>query len=120
MKHGFLTEAFYLEPYRTVTVLNEIIESEDNLVADKDMYSNGCFLFLEAFDNAKTREILSVLICDFDKYILFNNNIYPSDEDSEIGLCALQDIHTKFFGIKEEIMWDSEMERFEARCVIES
>ncbi|MFC4688631.1 hypothetical protein ACFO4P_16945 [Epilithonimonas pallida] len=120
MKHSFLTEEFYRFSYQAVAVLNKLIESKDNLVADRDMYSSGEFLFFEVYDNEKSREILSLLISDFDEYKKYNNENFASDESTEIGLCALQDIHLKYFTAEDEIMWDNENDCFELRCAIEN
>jgi hypothetical protein len=119
-KYFFLTEEFYNQSYLSIDVLNKLVESKDNLVADRDMYQSGKFLFMEVFDNENSREILKKIISDFDAYKLFNNEKYPSDKDTEIGLSALQDLHLSYHGYEDEIMWDNENECFEFRCAIES
>jgi hypothetical protein len=118
--YSFLTDEFFNHSYTTIDVLNKLIESEDNLVADRDMYQSGAFLFMEVFDNDKSRKILEIIISDFDAYKKFNNERYASDEDTQIGISALQDIHLSYHGHEDEIMWDHENECFEFRCAIES
>lgn len=118
MKEAFLTDGFYLNPILTLTALNELIKQ--NLVADKDMYSNGTFLFMEVVENDKSRQILSTVIYDLDKYKQFNNSNFSSDKTTQIGLCALQDLHTKHFGAGDEIIWDAESGLFELRGVLEN
>jgi len=114
----FLTDEFYSNTFATLTALNELVKQK--LVADKDMYSSGTFLFMEVYDNEKSRKILSTVISDFDKYKEFNNSNFASDETTGIGLSALQDLHCKHFGNSDEIMWDNEAEEFELRCVLEN
>lgn len=114
----FLTEKFYSNTFSTLTALNDLIKQ--NLVADKDMYSNGTFLFMKVYDNKKSRQILSTVISDFDKYKAFNNSNFSNDEYTVIGLSALQDLHHNYFGNEDEIMWDSETGKFELRCVLEN
>lgn len=110
-KRPFFTEAFYTNPQLTLDVLNKLVE--DNLVADKDMYQSGTFLFMEVFENENVNRILAEVISDMDAYKKYNNEGWVSDESTEIGLCALQDEHRKFFYHDgKEIKWDHEREIF--------
>lgn len=103
-KRPFFTEAFYTDPQLTLDVLNKLVE--DNLVADKDMYQSGTFLFMEVFENENANRILAEVISDMDAYKKYNNEGWVSDESTEIGLCALQDEHRKlFYHDGKEIKW---------------
>lgn len=118
MKQPFFTEEFYNNPFTALSAMNDLVKQ--NLVADKEMYQSGKFLFMEVYDNEKSREILLSSISDFEKYKSFNNEKYPSDIDTEIGLCALHDLHNEYFPYEYEILWDSENEIFEFRGTIEN
>ncbi|MEJ8598527.1 hypothetical protein JSO62_07460 [Riemerella anatipestifer] len=83
-------------------------------------YEDDNFLFMEVYDNEKSRDILKKVISDFDEYIAYNNRKYGSDDNTPIGISALNDIHTKSFERDDEIVWDSENECFVFRGTMES
>lgn len=108
---NFFTTGFYNDPQLTLDVMNKLVDSKQ--VANKDMYQDGTFLFMEVFENDTTKEILSPVISDLETYKAYNNEGFVSDETTEIGLCALQDEHRKvFYHDGKEIKWDSDAERF--------
>ncbi len=110
-KQPFYTEKFYEDPKITLDILNKLID--DDHVADMDMYKSGTFLFMEVYDNEKTRDILSPIISDIDAYIKYNNEGWVSDESTEIGLCGLQDDHrSQFYNDGQEILWDDRFREF--------
>ena len=117
MKKSFYTEEFYSNPIITLDILNKL--EKEKCVADKDMYQNGDFLFMEVYDNDKTREILSPIISDFSSYINYNNDTFVSNEASQLGLCALQDDHFKNFDLDNKIIWDAENEQFVFAVMLE-
>ena len=109
----FFTTEFYKDPQLTLDVMNKLVGSKQ--VADKEMYQDGTFLYMEVFENDTTKEILSPVISDLEAYKAFNNEGFVSDETTEIGLCALQDEHSRFFRDFEgdkEIRWNHEAEAF--------
>ncbi|MDY3362593.1 hypothetical protein PG623_01120 [Riemerella anatipestifer] len=118
MKQDFLTTEFYENPNVTLEVLNQLVK--EDLVADMDMYQDGDFLFMEVYDNEKSRDILKKVISDFDEYITYNNSRYASDDSTPIGISALHDAHTKSFERDDEIVWDSENECFVFRGTMEN
>lgn len=108
---NFFTPEFKTNPQLTLDVLNKLVE--DSHVADQDMYQSGTFLFMEVFDNEETIKILSQVISDMEAYKKFNNEWFPSDKSTEIGLCALQDEHKKmFYRDGKEIKWDDRFGEF--------
>lgn len=110
-RKNFFTTEFYENPELTLDTLNQLFQTKQ--VADKDMYQNGTFLYLEVFENDKTKEILSPVISDLEAYKVYNNEGFVSDETTEIGLCALQDEHRRiFYHDGKEIKWDADAERF--------
>lgn len=107
----FFTTEFYKDPQLTLDVMNKLVVSRQ--IADKDMYQDGTFLYMEVFENDTTKEILSPVISDLEAYKAFNNEGFVSDETTEIGLCALQDEHRKiFYHDGKEIKWDANAECF--------
>lgn len=110
-RKNFFTTEFYENPELTLDALNQLLQTKQ--VADKDMYQNGTFLYMEVFENDKTKEILSPVISDLEAYKVYNNEGFVSDETTEIGLCALQDEHQRvFYHDGKEIKWDADAERF--------
>ena len=108
---NFFTTDFYSDPQLTLDVMNKLVESKQ--VADKDMYQDGTFLFMEVFENDTTKEILSPVISDLEAYKAYNNESFVSDATTEIGLCALQDEHRRiFYPDGKEIKWDADAECF--------
>lgn len=108
---NFFTIGFYNDPQLTLDVMNKLVDSKQ--VADKDMYQDGTFLFMEVFENETTRDILSPVISDLEVYKAYDNEGFVSDETTEIGLCALQDEHRRiFYHDGKEIKWDADAERF--------
>lgn len=110
-RKDFFTQELYENPYLTVMVLNELVESDH--VADKEMYQSGTFLFMEVYDNEETRKILSPVISNMEAYMEYNNKNFTSDEETQVGLCALQNEHYHTFGNENEIKWNFESERFD-------
>jgi len=108
----FLTERFYNDPVLTLNILNEL-DSGLNHIADKDMYGSGEWLFMEAYENEATKNILSPVIKDLEAYKQYNNEKFTADETTQIGLCALQHLHTKHFDWKFGIVWDNENQEFD-------
>ena len=109
-KKNFFTEKFYSDSKITLNILNTLVKC--NYVTDKEMYQNGTFLFMEIYENDKTKAILSKVICDFKAYKEYNNKKFINDESTQISLCALQDEHTKYFKNENEIKWNNNLDRF--------
>jgi len=109
-KESFYTKEFYENPITTLDIFNKLVKERQ--VSVKDMYESGEFLFMEVFENEKTKEILSPIISDLEKYKKHNNSNYISNNSNRIVLCALQEDHEEHFGKEDEIMWESEEERF--------
>lgn len=107
------TEDFYKNPNLAKDVLNRLVNEKQ--VSNMDMYKSGTFLYMDVYDNDKAKEILSSVICDMNAYKKYNGESFVSDEKTQIGLCALQDEHGRFFHDLEgdkEIKWDAELEEF--------
>ncbi len=112
-KKDFFTEEFYANPQLTLNILNELVAK--NHVADREMYQNGDFLYMEVYENEETRKILAPIISDFETYKEYNNENFASDYTTQIGLCALQDEHTEAFRSEEGnkcINWNYQIESF--------
>lgn len=110
-KKSFFTEQFYANPTLTLEILNKLVEG--NYVADRDMIQHGTYLFMEVFENDETKEILSQVVSDLTAYKKYNAETFIADEETEISLCALQDEHSRFFGIGENIVWNPIFKEFE-------
>ncbi len=118
-KELFLTEEFYNNRFLTLAIANTLLA--DKQIKEKDVYADGTILFVDVYNNDKTNKILSHVINDFDKYKEFNDsNFENSKDESLIDLSGLFYLHSEYFTIYDEIMWDNESERFELRCVIEN
>lgn len=110
---NFFTTEFYENPELTLEVLNRLVEGKH--VANQDMYQNGEFLFMEVYENEDTKKILSSVILNLEAYKAYNNENFVSDGTTQIGLCALQNEHNRFFRSLEgdkEIRWYSEERTF--------
>lgn len=110
---NFFTTEFYEKPELTLEVLNRLVEGEH--VADQDMYQNGEFLYMEVYENEDTKKILSSVISDLEAYKTYEKESFVSDETTVIGLCALQDEHSRFFRNVEgykEIRWNHVVREF--------
>ena len=110
---NFFTTEFYEIPELTLEVFNRLVEGKH--VADQDMYQNGEFLYMEVYENEDTKKILSSVISDLEAYKTYENESFISDEMTEIGLCALQDEHSRFFRNVEgykEIRWNHVVREF--------
>ncbi len=104
----FYTDDFYEKSDKTLDVLNTIVQSCQ--MHSMEMYRNGEFLYMDAYDDAHTREVLSPVISDFNAYKVYNNNKFIAPINTRIGLCALVDDFETFFGKK--IIWDYDNEHF--------
>lgn len=112
-RKDFFTNEFYENSELTLSVLNQLVNQDH--VADQDMYQNGEFLYMEVYENEITKKILSSVISDLEAYKAYNNESFVSDETTQIGLCALQDEHSKFFRNAEgykEIRWNAVVREF--------
>lgn len=112
-RKDFFTQAFYENPELTLDILNQLVQQKQ--VADQDMYQNGEFLFMEVYENEDTKKILSPVISDLEAYKVYNNESFVSDETTQIGLCALQDEHSRFFRDVEDykgIRWNAVVREF--------
>jgi hypothetical protein len=111
IKHPFLTELFYEDSYWGLGVLNTLLVSGE--VTTNDHYQSGEFLTLEVRDCEKTREILSKVISDIDAYKVFNAEGYLVQNEEDIALSTLHELHRKAFpGWANEIMYDHEHNYF--------
>lgn len=101
------TKEFYASPDLTLMVFNTFLKK--GLIAEKDMYSSGTFLYMDVIDNEKSRKILEVLISDIDTYKKENNESYTHDDEGKnIGLSLLHEEHLKAHGRDYEIKWDGD------------
>lgn len=104
----FYTADFYKSTQTTLKALNTIVQSCQML--SMEMYRNGEFLYMDAYDDAHTREVLSPVISDFNAYKIYNNNKFIASIDTRIGLCALVDDFEMFF--EQKIRWDYDTGQF--------
>lgn len=112
-RKDFFTPEFYENPELALDILNQLVQQKQ--VADQDMYQSGEFLFMEVYENEDTKKILSPVISDLEAYKVYNNESFVSDETTQIGLCALQDEHSRFFRDVEgykEIRWNAVVREF--------
>ncbi|MDR6196174.1 hypothetical protein [Siphonobacter sp. SORGH_AS_0500] len=109
-KHPFLTDAFYAWDYETISVLNELISQK--LHTTNDHYGSGEFLFLSVKDCPETREIVSRVISDIDQYQKAIEGMYWEPEKGSIGMLGLYEMHSKYFGARQTIMWHEESKSF--------
>lgn len=107
----FLTPEFHICVELTLNILNRL-NSDIDLLNERDMYGDGSFLFMSVVDNDTTRKILSPVIEDFEAYNQEEEEDYTGTLTDEIGLCTLQNHHREHFGWKLEIMWREDLEQF--------
>ena len=109
---NFFTADFYENPQLTLDIFNQLLTG--GYVAYKDMYESGRFLFMDVFNNDKTKHILSQVISDLEAYKLYDKEGWlASAAATEISLCGLHDEHCRTFSLAgKEIKWDAEVESF--------
>lgn len=104
----FYTADFYKSTQTTLKVLNALVQSCQ--LRSMEMYRNGEFLYMDVYDDAHTREVLSSVISDFNAYKVYNNEKFIASIHTRIGLCALVDDFEMFF--EQKIRWDYDAEHF--------